>query len=79
MEPNIKFGDILTYSDEWYKVCGSSKPEKPVLFVATGKVKEQAPYDYVLYVVRENKSYVQSYHCSFLEKLQELRRRINGH
>ena len=68
MKPAIKFGDILTYTEEWYKARGDRKPEKPILFVATGKIKEEMPGHYLIYVAGENKSYAQSYHCSFLEK-----------
>ena len=70
MKPAIKFGDILTYSEEWYRASGNKKPEKPVLFAATGKIKEEMPGHYCIYVVRENKSYAQSYHYSFLKKAE---------
>jgi len=71
MEPVIKFGDILTFSEGWYRVSGQKKPAKPVLFVATGKIKEEVPGHYIIYVVRENKSYTQSYHYSFLKKARK--------
>lgn len=69
MKPDIKFGDILTYTEKWYKAIGEEKPEKPILFVATGKITEEMPEHYLIYVVRENRSYAQTYHYSFLEKV----------
>ena len=71
MKPDIKFGDILTYTEEWYKACNDRKPSKPVLFVATGKITEPMTGEYLVYVVRENRSYTQTYHYSFLEKAEE--------
>lgn len=71
MKPAIKFGDILTYSEKWYKASGAKKPEKPILFVATGKIKEEMPEHYIIYAVRENRSYAQRYHYSFLKKVED--------
>lgn len=69
MKPAIKFGDILTFTEEWWENSGKKKPAKPVLFVATGKIIEQMKDDYVICVVEENKRYVYSYHSSFLKKV----------
>ena len=68
MKPNIKFGDILKFSDEWYRVSGRQFNNKR--FVATGKISGEAP-DWLIHVVAENKSYAQSYHHTFLVGLLE--------
>ncbi len=69
--PKIKFGDILTFSDEWYRATQREKPKKAVLFVASGKITEQAPGDYLIYVAEKNKSYTRVFHSSFLKEFKE--------
>ncbi len=65
---SIKFGVILTYSDEWYRRSFKEKPDKTPLFLATGKVKEHPTGHYLISVIREGTQYAQTYHISFLAK-----------
>jgi len=64
-KPNIKFGDILKYSDEWYQV--SLKQRNKWRFLATGRITGKSP-DWLIDVVREGTSYMQRYHHTFLTK-----------
>ncbi len=73
MKPNIKFGDILEFSDEWYAASGE-KPKKK-RFVATGKIGGEEP-DWLVYVAGEGKSYIHSFHHTFLVGAK--RRRLFG-
>ena len=66
MKPQVKFGDILKYSDEWYLASGNKPNEKR--FVATGKISGVEP-DLLIYVAGKDKSYVQCYHHTFLTKV----------
>ncbi len=70
---DIGFGVTLTYSDEWYKRTYKEKPDTPVLFIATGKVKEAPKGHYLITVIREGTGYVQEYHISFLAKVHNHR------
>ena len=69
MKPDIKFGDIVTFTDGWYDRSQNKKPDKPVLFVATGNIKEELKGEYLICVVRKNRAYSQIYHHSFLKKI----------
>ena len=66
-----KAGDILRYSQTWFDVSGASESKRAVRFIATGRVTKQMPNDYLISVVKENGSYVQTYHQSFLESIIE--------
>jgi len=72
---DIKFGDILTYTDKWFKVNGTKPTEKPVRFVATGKITVNLKGEYVIYVVKEDTGYVSSFHHSLLKSFNPLSQR----
>ena len=38
MESNIKFGDILKFSDEWFRASGANGKKGKTRFVATGRI-----------------------------------------
>ena len=63
---DIKFGDILKYSEEWYQASGHMQNNKR--FVATGKISGEDP-NWLISVVAEGKAYAQSYHHTFLTKV----------
>jgi len=65
-KPNIKFGDILKLSDEWFEKSGNNENHRKYRFMATGSITEEPKGHYIIHVVREGTSYVQTYHCSFL-------------
>ena len=67
MEPDIKFGDILKYSQEWFDASGASETKRKIRFVATGRIMGEEP-DWLICVARENSSYLERYHHTFLEK-----------
>ena len=69
MKPRIKFGDVLIFSEEWYKYSDTEPLPKPVKFLATGKIKEEPVGHYILYVVKENSSYIQHYYHGFLKQV----------
>ena len=71
-KPNIRFGDILTFTDEWYRHGDIENPppkaDRP-RFVATGKISEEVRGEYLICVVKENRVCTQKYHYTFLEKV----------
>lgn len=69
MKPHIKFGDILKYSDEWYRASGMKPNNRR--FVATGKIGGTEP-DWLIYVAGKDKAYIQCYHHTFLTKVKRL-------
>ncbi len=65
---DIKFGDILKYSDEWFKASGKRLSNKR--FVATGKIECEAPNE-IISVVAEGRGYCEKYLNTFLEKVKD--------
>lgn len=61
----IKFGDILTFTREWYNASGKKEPNIPVKLIATGRVTGKEP-DCIISVIKEKTSYAQQYHHTFL-------------
>jgi len=62
----IQFGDILVFSEEWYRVSGRKPNSKR--FVASGRITEPVSGHYLVAVMPEGRGYTQTYHISFLAK-----------
>jgi hypothetical protein len=67
-KPNVKFGDILKFSEEWFRASHEGDFARDIRFVATGRIKEEVEGEYLIAVVKKGTAYVQTYHYTFLEK-----------